>query len=360
MIKLISIVLVSTFMGYCESTQTKVDNYCQMDYEEPGKELTIPTDEIGYLSERDSKIDNYHLDGMHNNYGNRYIDLLGYVKYQYSFSDSKIRFIDRWVQEINKATRVLRKLCRVISNSKASHNINIVCKDFGNLMVSDNTIIGYPVSGRAMADIYNLQSKTECKTTNLECVHIDLVVELMETINENTIVIFEKLDKLSEMYRALINNQFFDRIFTLRNLATNHTALAHMVTENEVLQDVIDNRLEIIKNRRITLEQNQRIMEYSGMWSSITAPIVSIFPSLSRTLGFTVHEAIDGLNLPDIGDSVGQTVGGLGSGLVGGLSRGLGIGWRLIIIIGVLLILSYIMNIFKIITDISTKFFSKK
>ena len=71
------------------------------------------------------------------------------------------------------------------------------------------------------------------------------------------------------------------------------------------------------------------------------------------------NKNIDGLNLPDIGDSIGQTVGGVGSGLIGGLSRGLGIGWRLIIIFGFILITSYILNIFKIITDISSKFIGK-
>ena len=69
-------------------------------------------------------------------------------------------------------------------------------------------------------------------------------IEFMETINENSLIIFEKLQNLSDIYRALVNNQFFDRILALRNLATNHSAIADMVTENLQLQDIIDNKLE--------------------------------------------------------------------------------------------------------------------
>ena len=307
--------------------------------------------------------EDYHLENLQDTFGNVYLNIWGEKKHLINFEYSKLRFVDSWVQEINKATRILRKICRNLdipnTNQLCPGESPSLCSKFQNMMVNGDSIIGNPIDLKAMNYIYKLQDKTDCQEVNLNCVYLSLAVEFMETINENSLIIFEKLQNLSDIYRALVNNQFFDRILALRNLATNHSAIADMVTENLQLQDIIDNKLETIKTKRLILEQNQRIMEYSGMWSSITAPIVSIFPSLSRTLGFTVHEAIDGLNLPNIGDSLGQTVGGVGSGLIGGLSRGLGIGWRLIIIFGFILITSYILNIFKIITDISTKFIGK-
>lgn len=339
-------------IAYSVSTKTNndicLDTVLNQNYQENSKELYIPTED---------NVDNdYHLEKIHDEYGTMYINIWGKKRHSINFVNSKIKFIDNWVQEVNKATRILRKICRNLEVPDNNHlcigESQSLCSRFQNVMVSENSIIGNPIDLKAMNYIYKLQDSTSCKAVNINCVYLNLAIEFMETLNENTLVILEKLQNLSEIYRALENNQFFDRILALRNLATNHTALADMVAENLQLQDIIDNKLEKIKSRRLILEQNKRILEYSGMWSSITAPIVSIFPSLSRTLGFTVHEAIDGLNLPDIGDSIGQTVGGIGSGLVGGLSKGLGIGWKIIIAIGFMLILSYILNIFKLISNL--------
>ena len=354
---LVIILFSNITIAYSVST-TIYKNECLdtvMNYQENSKELYIPKQE--------DVNEDYHLEKIHDKYGNTYLDIWGKKKHSINFVNSKIKFIDNWVQEVNKATRILRKICRNLevpdNNNLCLGESQLLCSRFQNIMVSENSIIGNPIDLKAMNYIYKLQDSTSCKSVNINCVYLNLAIEFMETLNENTLVIIEKLQNLSEIYRALENNQFFDRILALRNLATNHTALVDMVSENLQLQDIIDNKLENIKSRRLILEQNKRILEYSGMWSSITAPIVSIFPSLSRTLGFTIHEAIDGLKLPDIGNSIGETVGGVSSGLVGGLSKGLGIGWKIIVAIAFILVLSYILNIFKIISNLISKISNK-
>ena len=145
----------------------------------------------------------------------------------------------------------------------------------------------------------------------------------MDIIKENTIDLEGKISSFNEAYRIITNNDLFDRIQSWIELTSNNSKLLELVTENEVLQDILDSKIQEIKLKRISDEQHYLSKNYTIMWNRISAPLVSIIPSLAHNLGFTLHEAIDGINLPNVGTTIGESIGGMGSGLFTGFINGI-------------------------------------
>ena len=48
--------------------------------------------------------EDYHLEKLQDTFGNMYLNILGEKKHLINFEYSKLRFVDSWVQEINKAS----------------------------------------------------------------------------------------------------------------------------------------------------------------------------------------------------------------------------------------------------------------